>query len=277
MELFPPFGSWSPDDPVTKRDPPSVVEGPGSSDISEDERRRIADAARQQALEDAVRNPSNLGKALEFIGYEYLGPGTALDEKLKRGVKPVDWMDAAALQHDIAYRDANSLYAAGEISYGEAKDMIAMADWQLADKLQRSWDPRGQFGSAGMQWKMLYDYVTGRSSFSGLSDTVPKHPGDTDPWRPPDVNDSEWRYLHDPTQPPPWGGPWLWYGNDMSGVWQPVDQNDPLEPPPTRPRPTHVRGFIQDLNRDGIDDALQTRPYYWRRKRYNRRYFPYRL
>lgn len=276
MELFPPFGSWTPEDPISKKDPPSVIEGPGSSDISEDERRRIADEARRQAIADAVANPSNLGKALEFLGYEYLGPGTALEEKLKRGVKPIDWMDAAALQHDIAYRDAQELYRAGEVSFAEAKDLISLADWQLADKLQRTWDPRGQFASAGMQWKMLYDYVTGSSSFSGLSDiTPPGHPGDTDPWRGGEnVNDSEYRYLHDPTFPPPWGGPWKWTGGQYNGVWEPVESSDPFDqeagPIDRWPSVTEVTGFIEDRNRNGIDDRLEKQ-----RKKKNRRYFPY--
>ena len=36
-------------------------------------------------------------------GYRYLGPGTRLDENLKNNVKPINKLDAAALDHDKAY------------------------------------------------------------------------------------------------------------------------------------------------------------------------------
>src|SRR6266576_3459259 len=42
-------------------------------------------------------------------GYQYAGPGTHLDLKLERGVKPKNKLDEAAMYHDIAYSKSNNL------------------------------------------------------------------------------------------------------------------------------------------------------------------------
>ncbi len=43
-----------------------------------------------------------------FPSYNYLGPGTKLEKRLKRGDAPKNRLDAAAMQHDIAYSRENT-------------------------------------------------------------------------------------------------------------------------------------------------------------------------
>lgn len=57
-----------------------------------------------------------LQKAFEKMGvefhipcYNYAGPGTRLQKRLKRGDKPVNRLDAIAMHHDIAYSKAKNL------------------------------------------------------------------------------------------------------------------------------------------------------------------------
>ncbi|MBP1527570.1 MAG: hypothetical protein H9Q66_06600 [Spiroplasma ixodetis] len=45
----------------------------------------------------------NLPFELHLPGYQYNGPGTNLDLKLSQGVKPINKLDEAAMNHDIAY------------------------------------------------------------------------------------------------------------------------------------------------------------------------------
>ena len=59
------------------------------------------------------------------VGYEFLGPGTKLDKKLREGTAPSNKLDLAAQDHDIAYRNSTS-----------TSDR-AIADTQLANK---AWD-----------------------------------------------------------------------------------------------------------------------------------------
>lgn len=40
-------------------------------------------------------------KEKHFFGYNFAGPGTNVTRRLENGVKPVNNLDAAALQHDI--------------------------------------------------------------------------------------------------------------------------------------------------------------------------------
>lgn len=41
-------------------------------------------------------------------GYQFLGPGTHLQERLERGERGINPLDNACLQHDIAYSDKKS-------------------------------------------------------------------------------------------------------------------------------------------------------------------------
>jgi hypothetical protein len=46
---------------------------------------------------------------LHVPGYNYLGPGTNLNLRLEKGVKPANKLDELALKHDIAYSKSNNL------------------------------------------------------------------------------------------------------------------------------------------------------------------------
>ena len=69
----------------------------------------------------------------EWVGYRYLGPGTAVYRKVSTGVEPVDGLDAAAQQHDIDYWNINRGVESGEITLKEAYDLVDKADWRLAN------------------------------------------------------------------------------------------------------------------------------------------------
>lgn len=47
--------------------------------------------------------------ALHLPGYEYCGPGTKLEERLAKGQRGINPLDAACREHDIAYRDHKDL------------------------------------------------------------------------------------------------------------------------------------------------------------------------
>lgn len=52
---------------------------------------------------------NNLGFEAHVPGYRFLGPGTKLQKRLKRGDQPINGLDAAARQHDMAYAASNSM------------------------------------------------------------------------------------------------------------------------------------------------------------------------
>ena len=46
---------------------------------------------------------------LHAPGYNFLGPGTKLKERLERGDKPINPLDSAAMEHDLAYHHHKNL------------------------------------------------------------------------------------------------------------------------------------------------------------------------
>lgn len=52
---------------------------------------------------------NNLPFELHLPGYNYCGPGTKLQERIKRGDKGINGLDTACMQHDIAYDKYSSL------------------------------------------------------------------------------------------------------------------------------------------------------------------------
>ncbi|KAK9738176.1 Phospholipase A2-like domain [Popillia japonica] len=64
-------------------------------------------------------------------GYRYCGPGTKLQRRLARGDKPINKLDAACMQHDIAYSQEKDLSKRHEadncmqhdIAYSQEKDL----------------------------------------------------------------------------------------------------------------------------------------------------------
>ena len=49
------------------------------------------------------------GLEFHWPGYQYMGPGTKLKKRLKRGDPGINWLDRIAKQHDIDYSRAKNL------------------------------------------------------------------------------------------------------------------------------------------------------------------------
>ena len=80
---------------------------------------------------------NNLPIEAHPFGYSYLGPGTNLDLRLEKGVKPVNKLDEAAVQHDIAYSQSNDLnkrHAADKILQESAWKRVKAPDAGLGEK-----------------------------------------------------------------------------------------------------------------------------------------------
>ena len=74
---------------------------------------------------------------LHWPGYNYLGPGTKLDERLKRGDKPINKLDEAAKEHDIFYKnnkDTNSRNKADEVLEYKAWDRVLDPNANFGEK-----------------------------------------------------------------------------------------------------------------------------------------------
>lgn len=68
---------------------------------------------------------------LHIPTYQYCGPGTKLEERLARGDKPINKLDAACMQHDIAYSKSKDLK-----DRHEADKILGEAAWNRT----KSWD-----------------------------------------------------------------------------------------------------------------------------------------
>lgn len=237
-----------------------------------------------------LSNPTSLGQFFEAMGYEYLGPGTKVEQKLKAGVKPKDELDRVAMQHDYTYLEILDMYNRGDVDYKTAVGMVRTADLEFLDALRGTWDPMGQLAFEGMSAKVVYDYMTGGASFAQL-DPAKQDPyfgegeggaGSGDPSHyPPDTRSSDWLFradvnpsrehpphagkqwqwmgnhwtevsldLVDEQHPPVFGGPWRW--NSRYRIWEEVPED------PVVRTATGSLWFV-DRNRDGIDDRLQRR------------------
>ena len=66
---------------------------------------------RRQAGEllDIQKWISKSGREFHWPGYQYLGPGTKLEQRLKRGDPSINRLDRIAKQHDIDYSKAKNL------------------------------------------------------------------------------------------------------------------------------------------------------------------------
>ena len=71
-------------------------------------------------------------------GYNFCGPGTNVHRRLRNGVKPVNKLDAAALQHDLAVEPRGPYTAKG---HGPS---LRRADRQLMTDAQRLLFTKGE-------------------------------------------------------------------------------------------------------------------------------------
>lgn len=70
-------------------------------------------------------------------GYQYCGPGTHLQKRLRRGDPGINKLDAACKQHDIAYskfKDNNSRTIADKILIDRAWERVKASDSSLGEK-----------------------------------------------------------------------------------------------------------------------------------------------
>ncbi|KAK9694273.1 Phospholipase A2-like domain [Popillia japonica] len=71
-------------------------------------------------------------------GYKYCGPGTKLQKRLARGDKPKNELDAACMQHDIAYsqqKDLNKRHEADNILHNAAMNRVKSSDATIGEKV----------------------------------------------------------------------------------------------------------------------------------------------
>lgn len=81
---------------------------------------------------------NNLPFELHSPGYNYLGPGTNLHLKEEKGILPVNKLDEAAKEHDIAYekcKDLSNRHAADKILARKAKERVYAPDASLNEKV----------------------------------------------------------------------------------------------------------------------------------------------
>lgn len=104
---------------------------------------------KQKILNDLLPKPVIGGGLLNTVidslpfplhapGTNYLGPGTPLAYNLKRGVKPVNKLDEAAMRHDIAYsksKDLNDRHVADKILQDEAWSRFKANDSSVLEKI----------------------------------------------------------------------------------------------------------------------------------------------
>uniref|UniRef100_A0A1B6KAY5 Phospholipase A2-like domain-containing protein n=1 Tax=Graphocephala atropunctata TaxID=36148 RepID=A0A1B6KAY5_9HEMI len=80
---------------------------------------------------------NNLPFELHVPGYQYLGPGTKLDKRLKRGDPGINPLDKAAMEHDKYYakhKDTNSRHIADKILQDKAVERILSKDASLGER-----------------------------------------------------------------------------------------------------------------------------------------------
>lgn len=82
---------------------------------------------------------NNLPFELHVPGYSYLGPGTKLQKRLKRGDPGINDLDKAAKEHDIFYRDHTDTQSRNEIAdkilQDKAWDIATSSDHDIGERL----------------------------------------------------------------------------------------------------------------------------------------------
>ncbi|KAF6198040.1 hypothetical protein GE061_007786 [Apolygus lucorum] len=79
----------------------------------------------------------NIPFEIHAAGYNYLGPGTNLDERLQRGDVGVNKLDEAAKEHDIFYRDhqkTTDRHKADKVLEGKAWERLKSSDANLNER-----------------------------------------------------------------------------------------------------------------------------------------------
>ena len=80
---------------------------------------------------------NSLKREIHIPSYSYLGPGTRVEERLKRGDKPKNLLDEAALHHDLFYlhhKDVSQRHIADKILEEKAWKRITSSDADLSER-----------------------------------------------------------------------------------------------------------------------------------------------
>lgn len=146
--------------------------------------RRVANAYRQFASRGADSTSDfGFGRPRPLLDGEYHvglanfeGPGTRIDLPEVREAKPVNWEDAAAKKHDLAYYNAAEQRRRGQITAEEAARRVHRADDDFIQELDeirssgRATEPYNSLGRAGIETKGRIDQIL--SSIRGRPSTV---------------------------------------------------------------------------------------------------------
>lgn len=107
---------------------------------------------------------------LHIPGYSFCGPGTKLRERLERGDKGVNLLDAACKEHDIAYSSSRNLsnrHVADEKLYQKAVERFKSKDASVGERLAASVVAVAMKGKTklgmGLRRKRKYRKKTGNS------------------------------------------------------------------------------------------------------------------
>ena len=73
------------------------------------QRKRQAKKRKRGGKLDVQKLLSKTGKEFHWPGYQYMGPGTHLEKRLKRGDPGINRLDRISKTHDIDYSRARSL------------------------------------------------------------------------------------------------------------------------------------------------------------------------
>lgn len=93
------------------------------------------DTVKGNGLVNSVIN--SLPFELHLPGYEFCGPGTKLQKRLKRGDKGINTLDAACREHDIAYsknKEINKRHQADKILENRAWERVLSKDSSIGEK-----------------------------------------------------------------------------------------------------------------------------------------------
>jgi hypothetical protein len=101
-------------------------------------RRKKSSRKKPSKLQRAKYVPPYDRREQHLPGYNFCGPGTNVTRRLRSGVKPVNKLDAAALEHDIAVEPRGPYTAKG---HGPA---LRAADRRLMEAAQRLMFVKGE-------------------------------------------------------------------------------------------------------------------------------------
>jgi hypothetical protein len=113
-------------------------------------------------------------KERRFVTASYLGPKTAILERMKQDIPPVNDLDGYAKEHDISYYKTGEMYRKGEIDKNTFNNLIWQADDKFIPRAKQSKDDpfTGMLASKAMKTKEYAEKegIMPTATFSGYGD-----------------------------------------------------------------------------------------------------------